>query len=139
MQDQSSLWLLCSLQKGSWSHRAVSESSRPTAKCRRDKPSNNPNSHSEQHFSREDENIPCQWPSPGPLPFFALPTVLPRSDLGQNSGNKVTVRLLKVLKCWQQFCIVAFCATLHMNAECPNIFRVCFWVKFLAVCACTVI
>lgn len=42
--------------KGSWSRGAMSESSWPTAKCRQDKPPNTPNSHPEQHFSREDED-----------------------------------------------------------------------------------
>lgn len=49
---------------------------------------------------------------------------------GQNSRNKVTARLPRV----PQICFPAFCATLHTNAECPNIFRHCSWAKFLAAC-----
>lgn len=112
--------------KGSWSHGAVSESRWPTAKGRQDKPPHTPNCRSEQHFSRKDENIPCQWPSPGPSPFFALPTVLPRLDPGQNSHNKVTVRLLKVPKRWQEFCFLAFSATLQMECCTPKYFQSLF-------------
>lgn len=79
--------------------------------------------------------LPAYGLSPGPIPFTFC-TVLLRSGLGQNSCNKVTVRLLKVPKRWQQFCFLAFCATLPMNPECPSIFSRCFWVKFPAVCPC---
>jgi len=61
---------------GSWSHRAISENRQPAAKRRQDKPPNTPHSHSEQHLSSEDANIPCRWLSPEPSPFFACPTVL---------------------------------------------------------------
>lgn len=124
--------------KGSWSHGAVSEWHRPTAKCGQDQPPNMPNSLSERHFSSEDENIPCQWRSSGPLPFFALPVVPPRLDLGQKSYNKAPISLVTVPEHWQPFCFLAFRAGLQTNAECPKIFSQRFWVQFLAVCTCTV-
>lgn len=90
---------------------------------------------SDQILAGKMKIFPAYGLSPGPLPFTFC-TVLLRSDLGQNSCNKVTVRLLKVPKLWQQFCFLAFCATLPMNPECPSIFSRCSWVKFPAACPC---
>lgn len=94
-----------------------------------------PQTCSDQILAGKMKIFPAYGLSPGPLPFTFC-TVLLRSDLGQNSCNKVTVRLLKVPKLWQQFCFLAFCATLPMNPECPSIFSRCSWVKFPAACPC---
>lgn len=106
--------------KGSWSYRVVLGSSQPTAKCRQDKPPNTQTSVQSSILARKMKVFPANGHLQDLHP--SLPSL--QYCQGRIWARTTIIRSPDNCEWPSTSSNFAFYATLQMNAECPNTFRV---------------